>query len=41
LNIGGFAQVVSVSCTWAGYCAAGGTYLDRSGNDEAFVVSRT
>jgi hypothetical protein len=41
LNTGGFAQIVSVSCTSAGYCAAGGTYLDRSGNDEAFVVSRT
>jgi hypothetical protein len=41
LNTGGFAQIVSVSCTSAGYCAAGGTYLDRSGNDEAFVVGRT
>jgi hypothetical protein len=41
LNTGGFAQVGSVSCTSAGYCAAGGYYLDRSGADEAFVVSRT
>jgi hypothetical protein len=41
LNTGGFAQVTSVSCTSKGYCAAGGYYLDRSGSDEAFVVSRT
>jgi len=41
LNTGGFAQVMSVSCASAGYCAAGGNYLDRSGSDEAFVVSRT
>jgi hypothetical protein len=41
LNAGGFAQVMSVSCTWAGYCAAGGSYTNRSGTDEAFVVSRT
>jgi hypothetical protein len=41
LNTGGSAQVSSVSCTSAGYCAAVGFYLDRSGNDEAFIVSRT
>jgi hypothetical protein len=41
LNTGGSAQIMSVSCTSAGYCAAGGYYLDRAGNDEAFVVSRT
>jgi hypothetical protein len=41
LNTGGHAQVMSVSCTSAGYCAAGGYYLDRSGADQAFVVSRT
>jgi hypothetical protein len=41
LNTGGFAQIMSVSCTPAGYCAAGGYYTDRSGNDEAFIVSRT
>jgi hypothetical protein len=40
LNSGGSAQVVSVSCTSKGYCAAGG-YLVSSGNDEPFVVSRT
>ena len=41
LNTGGSAQVMSVSCTSAGYCVAAGYYLDRSGDDEAFVVSRT
>jgi hypothetical protein len=41
LNTGGHAQVMSVSCTSAGYCAAGGYYLDRSGADQAFIVSRT
>jgi hypothetical protein len=41
LNTGGFAQVMSVSCTSAGYCAAGGYYTDRPGNDEPFVVNRT
>jgi hypothetical protein len=40
LNTGGFAQIMSTSCTSAGYCAAGGYYTDRSGTDEAFVVSR-
>jgi hypothetical protein len=40
LNSGGSAQVVSVSCTSKGYCAAGG-YLVSSGNDEPFVVSRS
>jgi len=41
LNAGGFAQVMSVSCTSAGYCAAGGYYLDGAGTGEAFVISRT
>jgi hypothetical protein len=41
LNTGGFAQVVSVSCTPAGYCAAGGDYSVPSGDEEPFVVSRT
>jgi hypothetical protein len=40
LNVGGFAQVISVSCISAGYCAAAGYYRQRSGDDEAFVVSR-
>jgi hypothetical protein len=41
LNTGGSAQVTSVSCASARYCAAGGYYLTSSGDDEAFVVSRT
>jgi hypothetical protein len=41
LNTGGYAQAVSVSCTAAGYCAAGGEYSVPSGNEEPFVVSRT
>jgi hypothetical protein len=41
LNTGGSAQVTSVSCATARYCAAGGYYLTSSGDDEAFVVSRT
>jgi hypothetical protein len=41
LNTGGSAAVGSVSCTWAGYCAAIGNYTNRSGTGEAFIVSRT
>jgi hypothetical protein len=41
LNVGGSAQVNSVSCTAAGYCAAVGYYTDQSGNNGAFIVSRT
>ena len=41
LNAGGSAAVGSVSCTWAGYCAAIGNYTNRSGTGEAFIVSRT
>lgn len=41
LNTGGYAQIVSVSCTAVGYCAAGGEYSVSSGNEEPFVVSRT
>jgi len=33
------ADVVSVSCTSAGNCAAGGLYRDRSGDRQALVVS--
>ena len=36
----GSAQVLSVSCASAGNCAAGGWYLDGSGNQQAFVVSQ-
>lgn len=41
LNTGGFAQIVSVSCTSASYCVAAGGYTDSSGNGEPFIVSRT
>jgi hypothetical protein len=39
LNAGGYPQVSSVSCPSAGNCAAGGWYLDSSGNRHAFTVS--
>jgi hypothetical protein len=39
LNTGGGAGVSSVSCPSAGNCAAGGSYTDRRGNDQAFVVT--
>src|SRR6266704_5565805 len=39
LNAGGYPQVSSVSCPSARNCAAGGWYLDRSGNRHAFIVS--
>jgi hypothetical protein len=39
LNKGGNAGISSMSCTSAGDCAAGGYYTDRSGNQQAFVVS--
>src|SRR5215475_7068664 len=41
LNAGGLARVTSVSCTAAGYCAAGGTYRDRAHHAQAFAVSKT
>ena len=41
LNRGGFADITSVSCTAAGTCSAGGTYLDSSLGQQVFVVSRT
>ena len=41
LNIGRSADVMSVSCTSAGSCAAGGSYTDRSGHQQAFVASQT
>jgi hypothetical protein len=40
LNAGGDAQVTWVSCASAGNCAAGGSYQDRSGHQQAFVVSQ-
>src|SRR6266704_2095957 len=39
LNAGGYPQVSSVSCPSARNCAAGGWYLDSSGNRHAFIVS--
>jgi hypothetical protein len=36
---GGESEVLSVSCGSAGGCAAGGTYEDRRGNGQGFVVS--
>jgi hypothetical protein len=37
LNIGGDAQVTSLSCTAAGQCSAGGYY--NGGGYQAFVVT--
>jgi hypothetical protein len=39
LNAGGYAGITSVSCAAAGGCGAGGYYTDRSGHQQAFVVS--
>jgi len=41
LNIGGSAQVTSVSCASVGNCGAGGSYRDGSGHIQAFVVGET
>jgi hypothetical protein len=41
LNQRGRAVVHSVSCAAAGRCSAGGSYLDGSGNTQAFVVNET
>ena len=40
LNAGGDAEVTWVSCASAGNCAAGGSYQDRSGHQQAFLVSQ-
>jgi hypothetical protein len=40
LNTGGTARVVSISCSAAGSCGAGGLYLESSGGSQAFVVSK-
>jgi hypothetical protein len=40
LNRGGSGETTSVSCGAAGNCSAGGDYLDSSGKDQVFVVSR-
>jgi hypothetical protein len=39
LNVGGQAALTSVSCGSAGNCAAGGSYMDGLGGQQAFVVS--
>jgi hypothetical protein len=39
LNTSGTARIDSVSCASAGNCTAGGSYTDRSGHQQAFVVS--
>jgi hypothetical protein len=39
LNAGGQAAINSVSCASPGYCSAGGSYLDASSHQQAFVVS--
>jgi hypothetical protein len=38
LNVGGYAQVSSVSCTSAGDCSAGGYYTDSRGYEQLMVV---
>jgi hypothetical protein len=40
LNAGGLAAVDAVSCARRGRCAAAGTYRDRTGATEGFVVSQ-
>jgi hypothetical protein len=39
LNLGGSAQVTSVSCASAGNCSAGGEYTDKSNDGQGFVAS--
>lgn len=41
LNVGGDAQVSSMSCWRVGDCAAGGFYTDSSKRQQAFVVSES
>jgi hypothetical protein len=41
LNVGGVAQVFSVSCASAGNCSAGGYYEDAAFHSQAFVVTET
>lgn len=39
LNKDGGADVFTVSCVRAGSCAAGGSYTDRHGHSQGYVVS--
>src|SRR6516162_10227557 len=41
LNTGGYAEVTSVSCATASWCAAGGWYKDGSGHVKPFVAGET
>jgi len=41
LNTGGAAGILSVSCPPSGNCSACGYYRDSSGNQQAFLVSRS
>jgi len=41
LNAGRNAALIEMSCPRPGRCSAGGSYTDRSGHGQAFVVSRT
>jgi hypothetical protein len=41
LNKGGDARILSVSCSTAGNCSAGGMYTDASRRLQAFVVNET
>jgi hypothetical protein len=41
LNIGGRAQLDSVSCASAGTCSAGGYYTDAAGHSQAFVAAES
>ena len=38
LNVGGVAEILSVSCASPGSCAAGGDYEDSSGSNQAWVA---
>jgi len=41
LNAGGNAGINAISCSSAGNCSAGGSYLDASGKSQAFVMTNT
>ncbi len=39
LNAGGYGQVQALSCSAAGYCTVGGSYLDSSDTEQAFLAT--
>jgi D-alanine-D-alanine ligase-like ATP-grasp enzyme len=41
LNVGGYAQIISVSCASAGNCSAGGFYFTKRPRQHALVVTET